>query len=217
MSIEVFLADDHPLVRDGLEAIFRAQQEIVFIGSAADGRRAVQQILKLKPDVVLMDISMPNLNGIEATRQIIENQPAIGVIILSMFDNFEYINQAFQAGAKGYLLKLSATEEIFEAIRTVHTGHHYLSQRISEILVTEVLVKRDEHLKKSPLERLSSREREILQLVVEGYSSVKIGETLFISPKTVETYRGRLMEKLGICDLPTLVKFAIKHGLTPLE
>jgi DNA-binding NarL/FixJ family response regulator len=217
MSIRVFLADDHTVVREGLRLILEREDDINVIGEAADGRQAVRQVQKLDPDVVVMDIAMPDLNGIEATNQIHENCPSAQVIILSMYSTSEHIFRSLQAGALGYLLKESAGQEVVKAVRAVHARRRYLCQQIAETVIDDYVRRRQASQEPSPLERLSSREREILQLVVEGKSSAEIGEILFLSPKTIETYRSRLMQRLGISDLPGLVKFAIQHGMTPLE
>jgi len=214
MAIKVFLADDHAIVRDGLRSILEAQTDITVIGDAANGRQAVQQVKKLRPDVVVMDIVMPELNGIEATKKIRQGCPATRVIILSMHGSTEHIYQALKAGAHGYLLKESAGAEVVSAVRAVHAGRRYLCEKIDEVLIDDYLNHRESSETKTPLERLSQREREILHLVVEGKSSVEIAKILYLSPKTVETYRSRLMQKLNISDLPSLVKFAIQHGLT---
>jgi DNA-binding NarL/FixJ family response regulator len=163
-----------------------------------------------------MDLAMPELNGVEATRQIHENCPATKVIILSMHSSSEHIFQALKAGAHGYLLKESAGMEVISAIRVVHSGKRYLSEKIGGQMIDEYIHNREIVETGSPLSKLSSREREILQLVVEGKSSADIAQTLFLSPKTVDTYRSRLMQKLGINDLPGLTKFAIQHGITTL-
>lgn len=217
MSITVFLADDHAVVRDGLRALLEAQPDISVIGDAANGREAVRLVAQLCPDVVVMDIAMPDLNGIEAARQISEVCPSTQVIILSMHSTTEHIFRALQAGARGYLLKESAGIEVVNAVRAVHAGHRYLSQKISDWLIDDYVRQRQAAEAKGPLARLSPREREVLQLVVEGKSSTEIAGLLSLSLKTVETYRSRLMRKLGISDLPALVRFAIQHGLTPLE
>jgi DNA-binding NarL/FixJ family response regulator len=217
VSITVFLADDHAVVRDGLRALLEAQPDIRVVGDAADGREAVGQVARLGPDVAIIDIAMPDLNGIEAAREIGEVCPSTQIIILSMHSTTEHIFRALQAGARGYLLKESAGIEVVKAVRSVHAGHRYLSQRISDTLVDDYIRQRQAAEPKSPLARLSPREREVLQLVVEGKSSAEIADALSLSVKTVETYRSRLMLKLGISDLPGLVKFAIQHGLTPLE
>jgi DNA-binding NarL/FixJ family response regulator len=217
MSITVFLADDHAVVRDGLRFLLEAQHDIKVVGDAANGRDAVRQVAQLCPDVVIVDIAMPDLNGIEATRQIRETRPSAQVIILSMHSTTEHVFRALQAGARGYLLKESAGVEVINAVRAVHDGRRYLSEKISDQVIDDYVRQRDAVEAESPLARLSPREREVLQLVVEGKSSAEIADILFLSPNTVETYRSRLMQKLGISDLPGLVKFAIQHGLTPLE
>ena len=217
MTIKVFLADDHAVVRDGMQALLEGERDITVVGIASNGRDAVRQVQKFDPDIALMDIAMPELNGIEATAQICEACPCTRVIILSMHDTTEHIFQALKAGAKGYLLKESAGKEVVTAVRSVYTGRRYLSQRIEEKVIEDYILQRQMASSQSPIEKLSPREKEILQLVVEGKSSAEIAETLFISPKTVETYRSRLMQKLGVRNLPGLVKFAIQHGLTTFE
>ena len=217
MSITVFLADDHAVVRDGLRVLLEAQPDIRVIGDAADGRETVRRVTLLCPDVVVLDIAMPELNGIEAAREIAQVCPSTQVIILSMHSTTVHIFRALQAGARGYLLKESAGIEVVNAVRAVHAGRRYLSQRISDSLIDDYVHQRQAAEAQSPLARLSPRERQVLQLVVEGKSSAEIAGILSLSLKTVETYRSRLMHKLGISDLPGLVKFAIQHGLTPLE
>jgi RNA polymerase sigma factor (sigma-70 family) len=217
MTISVFLADDHTVVRDGLRYLLEAQPDIEVIGDAADGRQAVRLVARLKPDVAIVDITMPELNGIDATLQIRDVCPSTGVIILSMHANTRHITRALRAGAQGYLVKESAGIEVVEAVRTVHAGHHYLSQAVSDTVINDYVSQRPTAEHRSSLELLSPREREVLQLVVEGKSSTEIAAILNLSPKTVESYRSRLMQKLEISDLPSLVRFAIKQGLTPLE
>jgi DNA-binding NarL/FixJ family response regulator len=217
MPIAVFIADDHAMMREGLRLIIEAERDISVIGEAADGRTAVRLIQQLAPDVAIMDIAMPQLNGIEATEQIVNSKISTGIIILSMHSSKEHIFRALEAGAKGYLLKESAGKEMVKAIRMVYTGRRFLSDHISQTVIEDYIFQRREDSKESPIKRLSSREREVLQLVVEGKSSAEIASSLFLSPKTVETYRSRLMHKLGIKDLPALVKFALQHGMTSLE
>ena len=212
MMITVLLADDHTVVRDGLRVLLEGQDEIRVVGLASDGREAVQMTLDLCPSVVLMDIAMPGLNGIEATHQIREICPDSHIVILSMYATSEYIYRALQAGALGYLLKESAGSEVVDAIRAVSAGKMYISRKIQTKLGKNI-----NDQKKSPLERLSRREREVLQLTVEGKTSMQIGDILSLSPKSVDTYRSRIMKKLDIHDTPALVKFAIQHGLTALE
>ncbi len=217
MSIAVFPADDHAVVRDGLRLLLEAEGDIKVVGGAADGRDAVRQVAQLRPDVAIVDIAMPALNGIEATRQIREVSPSTQVVILSMHSSAEHILGALEAGAQGYLVKELAGTEVVSAVRAVHAGTRYLSQRISGTALDHYLRQREALGLKGPLAHLSPREREVLQLVVEGKSSAEIADILHLSPKTVETYRSRLMRKLGTEDVPALVKFAIRHGLTPLE
>lgn len=217
MAIKVFLADDHAVVRDGLRLLLESHRDISVVGEAADGRQAVLRAKDLCPDVVLMDIAMPELNGIDATKQIIKFCPSAKIIILSMHASKEHIFQAFKAGARGYLLKESAGSEVVSAVRSVHAGRRYLCQRISETMIDDYIHQRETAAVQSPVERLSSREREILQLVVEGKTSVQIAQMLSLSPKSVETYRSRIMDKLNIRDIPGLVKFAIQHGLTTVK
>jgi DNA-binding NarL/FixJ family response regulator len=216
MSIAVFIADDHTVVRDGLRLLIETQSDMKVVSEASNGREAARQVLRTSPDVVIMDLAMPELNGVEATRQIRENCPATKVIILSMHSSSEHIFQALKAGAHGYLLKESAGMEVISAIRVVHSGKRYLSEKIGDQMIDEYIHNREIVETGSPLSKLSTREREILQLVVEGMSSADIGRTLFISPKTVETYRSRLMQKLGISDLAGLIRFAMQHGITSL-
>ena len=216
MVTRVFLVDDHAIIRDGLRLILESQGDISIVGEASNGRQAVREVSKICPDIVIMDIAMPELNGIDATVQINESCPSTHVIILSVLDTSEYIFEALKAGAKGYILKESAGEEVVKAIRRVQTGQHYLSQEISEKVVTDYIKQRGDTEGKSQIKTLSKREREILQLIVEGKSSAEIAHILFISPKTVDTYKSRLMQKLDIKDIPTLVRYAIKHGISPL-
>ena len=213
MKIKVFLADDHAVVRDGLKALLSSESDIEVTGVADNGRDALVKIAELVPDIAVLDIAMPELNGTEVAAQINKTVPEVRIIMLSMHDTNEHVFQALRAGARGYLVKASAGREVIDAVKKVHSGAHYFSRQIEENVINEYVAHRKANVD-SPLERLSSREREILQLVVEGKSSSEIGRVLFISPKTVETYRSRLMQKLDINNLPSLVKFAIQHGLT---
>lgn len=217
MTIAVFLADDHAVVRDGLRYLLEAQPDIKVVGDAANGRQTLQLVERLHPDVAIMDIAMPELNGIEATRRIRTDCPSTQVIILSIYSTEEHVSRALQAGARGYVLKESAGIEVVNAVRAVHSGHHYLSQKLSDQLIDDYLHQIKTSGERSPLARLSPRENEVLQLVVEGKSSAEIASALSLSVKTIETYRSRIFQKLDIDDLPSLVKFAIQHGLTPLD
>lgn len=212
MPITVFVADDHAIVREGLVTLLAAQPDIEIVGTAANGREALAQVLRLQPKVVILDISMPELDGIETTRQILAKLPNTSVVILSMHSSAQHVFHALEAGARGYLLKESAAKEIIDAVRAIAAGRRFLSVKVAEI-VAEGLSDRGV----SPLESLSKREREILKLVADGHSSAAIGEMLHLSPKTVDSYRSRLMQKLHISDLAGLIKFAILYGLTTLE
>ena len=218
MSITVFLADDHAVLREGLKLLLESQEDIItVIGNAANGRDAVRQTVKLRPDVIIMDISMPELNGIDATYQILEACPSTRIIILSMHAASEHILRALRAGARGYLLKESAGKEVIQAVRTVYGGGRYLSGKISDNLIDNYLKKYGDDSIDDPLSKLSPREKEIMQLVAEGKSSAEIANMIFLSPKTIETYRSRLMQKLNVNDITGLIKIALKHNLIPLE
>jgi DNA-binding NarL/FixJ family response regulator len=214
MLITVYLVDDHRILREGLRILLELQGDIRVVGEAQDGRKALHGILEARPDVVLMDITMPELNGIDATQNIMLKLPRTKVIILSVHSDTEHIYRAFQAGAKGYLLKESAGDEVVKAVHAVYQDRQYISQKLSDALPLSYARQRQ---KRSPFELLSAREREVLQLIVQGATSAVIAGKLGLSPKTVDTYRSRLMEKLGVQNLPELVRFAIKHGLTPPE
>ncbi|MBN1452123.1 MAG: response regulator transcription factor [Anaerolineales bacterium] len=214
MKITVFLVDDHRVLRDGLHILLESQDDIEVVGEAEDGKKAIEGITRVKPDVAVMDITMPELNGIEAAQIIHETLPETGIVILSIHSDLEHIFRALQAGAQGYLLKESAGAEVISAVRAVHLGRRYLSPSIRDTVMEAHMQNRQIY---SPLDMLSMREREVLQLTVESHSSAAIAEKLELSPKTVETYRSRLMGKLGVHDLPELVRFAIKHGITPID
>jgi DNA-binding NarL/FixJ family response regulator len=216
MAIAVLISDDHTIVREGLRLLLEAQKDIIVVGEAADGRETVRLVQQLHPDVVIMDIAMPEFNGIAATQRIKDSNPSARIIILSMHASNEHIFRALRAGASGYLLKESAGTDVVEAVRAVAAGQRYLSGQITETVI-EYIRKFDAGASKSPLESLSDREREILQLVVEGKANAEIAHTLSLSVKTVETYKSRLMNKLEIKDIPSLVKFALTHGLTTLK
>jgi DNA-binding NarL/FixJ family response regulator len=212
-AISVFIADDHSIVREGLAALLAAQPDIRIAGTAANGREALAAVLQGEPAVVIMDIAMPEMNGIEAARRIHASLPQTQIVILSMHAGAEHVFQALEAGARGYLLKESAAKEICDAVHAVHLGRRYLSAKVAEVLAERV----GRRTAVSPLDSLSPRERQILKLVADGCSSARIAEMLHLSPKTVDTYRSRLMEKLNISDIASLVKFAIQHGLTSLD
>jgi len=208
-KITVFIADDHAVLREGLKLLIESRENIVVIGDADNGREAVRQVKNIKPDVVIMDIAMPE--------QITEVSPYTSIIILSMHSSPEYVHRSIEAGATGYILKESAATEIINAVITVASGRRYLSKKISEQVIDDYFRQRRTGDKDSILSQLSPREMEILKLVVEGKSSSEIANKIFISPKTVETYRSRIMQKLNINDITGLVKFAIRHGITTVD
>lgn len=214
--IRVLLADDHKIIRDGLRALLEKQVGITVIAEAANGRAAVQLTQELMPDIVVMDLSMPDLNGIEATRQIREKLPAVRIVALSMHSDKRFVIQILRAGASGYLLKDCAFEELAIAIRAVAANHTYLSPPMADLVLKDYL----RQLPKSDpsaFSVLTNREREIVQMIAEGKSTKEIASLLGVSVKTVETHRQRTMEKLEINNIADLVKYAIREGLTTLE
>jgi DNA-binding NarL/FixJ family response regulator len=210
-EIRVLLAEDHTLVRAGIRALLDSFDEITVVGEASDGREAARQARELQPDVILMDIAMPGLNGLEATSRIARTCPGTRVLILTMHSNEEYVVQALRAGASGYLVKEAATGELHRAISSVARGQTYLSPSISRCTVERLM--EDERTSVSSLDQLTPRQREILQLLAEGRSTRDIAALLSVSVKTVETHRARLMERLDIRDIPGLVRIAIREGL----
>jgi len=213
MTIRIIIADDHAVVAEGLKHLIEAQQDLQVVAIVGDGREAVRIAKESQPHVVLMDLSMPELNGADATRAIVENDPKCRVIVLSMYAEREYVRRALKSGAAGYVVKRSAAKEVVDAIRAVHAGQRYLSPRVADAVIEDYAA--DE--KADLLERLSAREREVLQLLAEGRTGAEIAARLTLSQKTVETYRARLVEKLGIRDVAGLVKFAIQRGLVSLD
>lgn len=214
MTIRILIADDHDVVAEGLRFMVAAQPDMEVIACVQDSREAVRLAVETVPDVVLIDHAMPQLNGTEAAQIILDRCPQIRVIVVSMYSNQIHVVRALQAGAMGYVVKKSAAKEIVDAIRTVHGGGRYLSAELIDIVINQAVNK---VAMKDPLERLSSRERQVLQMLAEGQSVANIAQTLALSPKTVETYRARMMEKLEIRDFATLVKFALRQGVTPLD
>ncbi|HEV8540887.1 MAG TPA: response regulator transcription factor [Verrucomicrobiae bacterium] len=216
MSVHIVIADDHKLMREGLSSLLGQQGDIVVIGQANNGREAVQLTERLDPDVVVMDVSMPDLNGIDATRHIISRRPRTKVIALSMHSDRQFVAEMFRAGASGYLLKDSAFEELASAIRTVAKNETYIAPKISGFSV-EDYSNTNAGSELSAFPRLSHREREVLQMIAEGKGTKEIAADLHLSAKTVETHRQHLMDKLDMYSVAELTKFAIREGLTTLD
>jgi len=213
MSIRILLADDHAVMRTGLRLVLERQSDFEVVAEAADGREAVALASKLTPDVAVLDIGMPNLNGIEATRQIGAASPNIAVVILSMHSDEAYVLRALKAGARGYLLKESAESDLITAIRAVHSGKAFFSPAVSRMLVEDYVRQLQDREIEDSYDLLTTREREILQLIAEGKSNKEIAAALNLSLYTVETHRGNLMEKLNLHTVPELILYAVRKGV----
>ena len=211
MSTRVLLVDDHTMFREGVRALLGGYDDIEVIGEASDGREAIDKVVELCPDVVLMDIAMPGLGGLEATLEISKLRPESRVLILSQYDNREYVLPILKAGAKGYVLKHAAATDLVAAIRAVHTGGSFLYPTVAKTVIDTYLAQ--DHLPADPYDTLSNRERQVLRLVAEGRTNREIAQLLFLSVKTVMGHRANLMEKLGIHNRTELIKYAIRHGL----
>jgi len=210
-KLRVVLADDHALMRSGLRALLANLDGVEVVGEARDGQEAIEQVAALAPDVVLMDISMPSLNGIEATARIIKKFPKVRVVILSMYDNEDFVLRTLRAGASGFMIKDSAAQELAVAVFAAVRGEKYLSPSVSKGVIDGFLKCRITQA--SPFEQLTRRQREVLQLIAEGRNAREISTRLNISMKTVESHRAQLMQRLGIHDIPGLVRYAICVGL----
>jgi len=213
MSIRIMITDDHQVVREGFRSILEAEGDLEVVGETGDGRSAVALAAKVKPDVVVMDVSMPGLNGIEATRQIVAERPSTRVIGLSMHARQQYVSEMLRAGASGYLLKDSPSQELLTAIRTVAAGRTFLSPAVAGSLVESFVVRPSAEPSRA-FALLSDREREVLQLIAEGMKVREIADLLHLSANTIHTHRRHIMEKLGIQSVAQLTKFAIREGLT---
>jgi DNA-binding NarL/FixJ family response regulator len=216
MSIKVLLVDDHAIIREGLRSLLEKQPELEVIADTDDGRKAIELVRELLPDIVIMDITMPGLNGIEATRQITAEFPDVKVIALSIHSKRRFVADMLSAGATGYILKECLFDELVQAIKAVAAGGRYLSPRITDVVVSDY-VKRLSATTESPFEALKSRQREVLQLVAEGKSTKQIALELHVSTKTIEANRRQIMEKLNIHSVAELTKYAVREGLTTLE
>ena len=214
--IRVMLADDHKIFREGLSSLLEKAKDIQVVGHAENGRQAVSLAAELHPDVVIMDVAMPDLNGIEATEQILAEAARVGVVALSMHADQRFVSAMLRAGASGYLLKDCAFQELVQAVQTVAAGEKYLSPAIASLVIDEY-VRASDAGEETPRDLLTPREREVLQLIAEGCATTQIAGRLSVSIKTIETYRRQIMEKLGIDTIAGLTKYAIREGLTSLE
>jgi DNA-binding NarL/FixJ family response regulator len=215
MSIRIIIADDHQLFREGLANLLADSKEIEILAQAGDGREAIDKAIELKPDVIIMDIGMPVLDGVEATRQLLQESPGARVIALSMHADKQYIKGMFEAGACGYLFKNCAYNELIKAIRAVHEGKKYLSERITEIMIHDYL-RKEETIPVGDSE-LTERESEIMKLIAEGVSVSDISDQLFVSIKTIGTHKQHILEKLNLKSTTDIVKYAIKKGIISLD
>ena len=212
-KLRILLADDHTLMRQGLRKILEDRPEWTVVAEAGDGREAVQQALKLQPDVAVLDIGMPLLNGIEATRQIVRRLPATGVLILSMHAQEPYVIQALQAGARGYLLKDSAGKELLRAISVVSGGKSFFSPAVASVMLNDYVRRLAGAAVADRYDSLSEREREIFQLVAEGRTNKEIAALLSVSPTTIETHRAHILQKLDVHNTAELVLYAVRRGV----
>ena len=216
MPTKILLADDHAIIRQGLRSMLEQQPDIEVVGEVEDGRKALESAEQLSPDLVIMDISMPNLNGIDATRKIVGGPGETKVIALSIHSSKRFVTEMLKAGASGYILKECLFDELIEAIKTVQRGGIYLSPRITGVVVDDY-VRRLSGKYQPEAPELTAREREVLQLLTEGKSTKQIALQLHVSTKTIESNRRNIMDKLGIHSVAELTKYAIREGLTPLE
>lgn len=216
MTVTVLLADDHPIVRQGLRHLLEEEPGISIVGEASDGLQAVQLTEKFKPNVLILDMMMPDLNGLEVLRQVKERSSATSSIVLSMQSADVYVVEALKAGALGYVLKETGPSELLSAVQQVLHGQRYLSPRISERLIN-MLLENTEKLPADPYQSLTNREREVLQMAAEGLSASEIAKRLSISPRTAELHRGRMMNKLGLHNQTDLIRYALKRGILPMQ
>lgn len=212
MPLTVFLADDHAIIRDGLRALLKGD-EFTIVGEASNGPDTLEQVQQLRPDLLILDISLPGMSGIDIARHLSKNLPAVRIIVLSMHAENSYIVAALQAGARGYLVKDTAFEELYIAIQEVMQGKRYLSQEIATTVLDDLLTQAPAPI----LPVLSPREREILQMIAQGIPSKEIGNRLCISERTVEAHRGRIMDKLDLHSIAALTRYAIKEGIISLD
>jgi DNA-binding NarL/FixJ family response regulator len=214
--IKVLIVDDHTLIRDGIRALLSLASDIEVVGEAANGKEALEKARELSPDVVLMDLSMPIMGGLEATRRIRKESPETKILALTQYDDNDYVIPAIEAGARGFVTKMAAFSELAAAIQAVYSGNSFLSPSAASALVEECQQKTDAEGEKDAYSQLTDREREVLKLVVEGHTARQIADMLVVSPKTVEWYKSSLMNKLNIHNKMDLIRFAIRKGIISL-
>ena len=215
MATRILIVDDHAVLRDALAVYLEREADLTVVGGVGCGRDAIQSARELAPDVILTELVLPDLDGVELIRRLIEERPEAVVLTLTQRATSEHVFRALRAGVSGYALKQRPGAELLAGIRSVRRGERYLAPPIAALLIDTIRLVPAEEMGASPLDRLSTREREVMLLVVQGYSSARVGEAIHLSPKTVETYRSRLMKKLGVRDLSALVRFAVEHELLP--
>ncbi len=217
MTTRILLVDDHQIMREGLMSLMSGEPDLEVVGDASDGRQAVQMARRLRPDLVVMDISMPGLSGIEATRQILAELERVRVLALSMHADPRFVAGALEAGAHGYMIKDCTSQELLKCIRTVANGGTYLSPQVAEVVVKGFVRRLGEETGTPPASVLTPREREVLQLLVEGHTAKQVAERIHLGVKTVETHRRNIMEKLGLNNLVDLIKYAMREGVVSLD
>ncbi len=209
-TIRILLVDDHKVLRDGLRALIESEADLTVAGEASDGEEAIQQTVALQPDVVVLDLGLPDMSGLDVIERIRDQAADCRIVVLSMHSRRRFVRQAIEAGADGYIPKSSTHTSLLEAIRVVHAGERFLDPKAATVLVDSIT---QEQTERQQFEELSEREQEVLRLTAMGFTSREIGEQLFISPKTVETYRQRAMDKLSIDHRADLIKFAVRAGI----
>jgi two-component system, NarL family, response regulator NreC len=212
--IKIFLADDHQVVRKGFKALLSSEPDFNVVGEASDGLETIQLVEKLQPDILVLDLMMGGLNGLEVTRQLSKKNPKTGIVILSMHSNEAYVLEALRSGAKAYILKESPPEDLIQAVREVYAGKQFLSSPLNQRAI-EAYTSKIDAKPINPYDQLTTREREILQLTAQGQTNTEIATRLFISPRTVETHRTNMMRKLSLHNHNQLIQFAIQHDIIP--
>lgn len=211
-SIKIFLADDHELIRTGIRNLLGSNKDFQIVGESGDGEETIRKVREVKPDVVVIDISMPGMSGIEVTKHLREKFPNVKVLVLTMHENVEYVYQIYKSGAGGYLLKNAGKEEISSAIYAVARGEKFFSPKVSELMISGYMKQAERRDSPSPDSTLTKREEEVLRLIARGLNNQQISGQLFISPRTVDTHRTNIMQKLDIHDVANLVRYALENG-----